>query len=107
MTAGNSTPLSDGASAVLLASEEWAEERGLPVLAYLPEFQTSAVDYVGGDEGLLMAPTYAVSAMLDRDVPTLQDFAYYQIHEACAAQILSPLNACEAPRFCKKHPGRP
>ncbi|HEY9565191.1 MAG TPA: acetyl-CoA C-acetyltransferase [Nocardioides sp.] len=106
MTAGNSTPLSDGASAVLLASEEWAEERGLPVLAYLTEFQTSAVDYVGGDEGLLMAPTYAVSEMLDRAGLTLQDFDYYEIHEAFAAQVLSTLKAWEDPVFCKQRLGR-
>ena len=73
MTAGNSTPLSDGASAVLLASEEWAKERGLPVLAYLSDFQTSAVDYIGGDEGLLMAPAYAVSEMLERAGLLLRD----------------------------------
>lgn len=106
MTAGNSTPLSDGASAVLLASEEWAEERGLPVLAYLTEFQTSAVDYVGGDEGLLMAPAYAVSEMLDRAGLTLQDFDYYEIHEAFAAQVLSTLKAWEDPVFCKERLGR-
>ncbi|NYG57803.1 acetyl-CoA C-acetyltransferase [Nocardioides daedukensis] len=106
MTAGNSTPLSDGASAVLLASEEWAKERGLPVLAYLTEFQTSAVDYVGGDEGLLMAPAYAVSEMLDRAGLTLQDFDYYEIHEAFAAQVLSTLKAWEDPVFCKQRLGR-
>ncbi|QBX56955.1 acetyl-CoA C-acetyltransferase [Nocardioides seonyuensis] len=106
MTAGNSTPLSDGASAVLLASEEWAEQRGLPVLAYLTEFQTSAVDYVGGDEGLLMAPAYAVSEMLDRAGLTLQDFDYYEIHEAFAAQVLSTLKAWEDPVFCKERLGR-
>lgn len=106
MTAGNSTPLSDGASAVLLASEEWAKEKGLPILAYLTEFQTSAVDYVGGDEGLLMAPAYAVSEMLDRAGLTLQDFDYYEIHEAFAAQVLSTLAAWESPVFCKERLGR-
>ena len=106
MTAGNSTPLSDGASAVLLASEEWAKERGLPVLAYLSDFQTSAVDYIGGDEGLLMAPAYAVSEMLERAGLTLQDFDYYEIHEAFAAQVLSTLKAWEDPVFCKERLGR-
>jgi len=105
MTAGNSTPLSDGASAVLLASEEWAEERGLPVLAYLTEFQTSAVGYVGGDEGLLMAPAYAVAEMLQRAGLTLQDFDFYEIHEAFAAQVLSTLKAWEDPVFCKERLG--
>jgi acetyl-CoA C-acetyltransferase len=93
MTAGNSTPLSDGASVVLLASEEWAEEHGLPVLAYLTAYETAAVDYVGGDEGLLMAPAYAVAKMLQREGLTLQDFDFYEIHEAFAAQVLSTLKA--------------
>ncbi|MDT0201405.1 acetyl-CoA C-acetyltransferase [Nocardioides sp. AE5] len=106
MTAGNSTPLSDGASAVLLASEEWAAERDLPVLAYLTAYETAAVDYVGGDEGLLMAPTYAVSDMLEREGLTLQDFDYYEIHEAFAAQVLSTLKAWEDPVFCKERLGR-
>jgi acetyl-CoA C-acetyltransferase len=105
MTAGNSTPLSDGASAVLLASEEWAQERGVPVLAYLTDFQTSAVDYVGGDEGLLMAPAYAVAEMLQRAGLTLQDFDFYEIHEAFAAQVLSTLKAWEDPVFCKERLG--
>jgi acetyl-CoA C-acetyltransferase len=105
MTAGNSTPLSDGASAVLLASEEWAKEKGLPVLAYLTAYQTSAVDYVGGDEGLLMAPAYAVAEMLHREGLTLQDFDYYEIHEAFAAQVLSTLAAWESPVFCKERLG--
>src|SRR3546814_16038698 len=105
MTAGNSTPLSDGASAVLLASEEWAEERGLPVLAYLTEFQTSAVDYVGGDEGLLMAPTYAVPEMLDRAGLTPQHFDYSHIHAAFPAPHLPTLTAWEQPLFCNHPPG--
>ncbi len=105
MTAGNSTPLSDGASAVLLASEEWAEERGLPVLAYLTAYDTAAVDYVGGDEGLLMAPAYAVASMLEREGLTLQDFDFYEIHEAFAAQVLSTLAAWESPVFCKERLG--
>ncbi|KQY64120.1 MULTISPECIES: acetyl-CoA C-acetyltransferase [unclassified Nocardioides] len=106
MTAGNSTPLSDGASAVLLASEDWAKEHDLPVLAYITAYETSAVDYVGGDEGLLMAPAYAVSDMLEREGLTLQDFDYYEIHEAFAAQVLSTLKAWEDPVFCKERLGR-
>ncbi|MGH3446775.1 MAG: acetyl-CoA C-acetyltransferase, partial [Nocardioidaceae bacterium] len=91
MTAGNSTPLSDGASSVLLASEEWAAERGLPVLAYLTGCETAAVDYVYGAEGLLMAPAYAMPRMLDRAGLTLQDFDFYEIHEAFASQVLATL----------------
>jgi acetyl-CoA C-acetyltransferase len=106
MTAANSTPLSDGASAVLLASEEWARERGLPVLAYVGEAQTAAVDYVDKGEGLLMAPTYAVPRMLDRAGLTLQDFDFYEIHEAFAAQVLCTLRAWEDPTFCKDRLGR-
>ncbi|HYJ20903.1 MAG TPA: acetyl-CoA C-acetyltransferase, partial [Solirubrobacterales bacterium] len=88
MTAANSTPLSDGASATLLASEEWAKERGLPILAYISEGQTAAVDHVHKREGLLMAPAYAMPTMLDRAGLKLQDFDYYEIHEAFAAQVL-------------------
>jgi acetyl-CoA C-acetyltransferase len=106
MTAANSTPLSDGASAVLLASEEWAKERGLPVLAYFAEAQTAAVDHVHKREGLLMAPAYAIPAMLDRAGLTLQDFDYYEIHEAFAAQVLCTLKAWEDPAFCKEKLGR-
>ncbi len=105
MTAGNSTPLSDGASAVLLASEEWAKERGLPVLAYLTAHETAAVDYVHGHEGLLMAPAYAVARMLQREGLSLQDFDYYEIHEAFASQVLSTLKAWEDPVFCKERLG--
>jgi len=105
MTAGNSTPLSDGASVVLLASEEWAAERGLPVLAYLTAYETAAVDYVGGDEGLLMAPAYAVAQMLTREGLSLQDFDFYEIHEAFASQVLSTLKAWESPVFCKERLG--
>ncbi|WP_248581451.1 acetyl-CoA C-acetyltransferase [Nocardioides sp. InS609-2] len=105
MTAGNSTPLSDGASAVLLASDEWAEEHGLPVLAYLTAYETAAVDYVHGHEGLLMAPAYAVARMLEREGLTLQDFDYYEIHEAFASQVLSTLKAWEDPVFCKERLG--
>ncbi|TQM82079.1 acetyl-CoA C-acetyltransferase [Saccharothrix saharensis] len=101
MTAGNSTPLSDGASAVLLASEEWAAARNLPVLAYLTFTETAAVDYVHGGEGLLMAPAYAVPRMLARAGLTLQDFDFYEIHEAFASQVLATLKAWEDADFCK------
>jgi acetyl-CoA C-acetyltransferase len=106
MTAGNSTPLSDGASAVLLASEGWARERGLPVLAFITEAQTTAVDHVGKREGLLMAPAYAMPRMLDRAGLTLQDFDLYEIHEAFAAQVLCTLRAWEDPVFCRERLGR-
>jgi acetyl-CoA C-acetyltransferase len=106
MTAANSTPLSDGASAVLLASEEWARERGLPILAYVTEAQTAAVDHVHKREGLLMAPAYAMPAMLDRAGFTLQDFDYYEIHEAFAAQVLCTLKALEDASFCAEKLGR-
>jgi acetyl-CoA C-acetyltransferase len=105
MTAGNSTPLTDGASAVLLATDEWATERGLRPLAYLTHSQTAAVDYVKGAEGLLMAPAYAVPRMLARAGLTLQDFDYYEIHEAFASQVLSTLKAWEDPIFCKERLG--
>ena len=105
MTAGNSTPLSDGASAVLLSTDEWAEERGLPVLAHLIDAETTAVDYVNGHEGLLMAPAYAVPRMLARNGLTLQDFDFYEIHEAFASQVLSTLAAWEDPVFCKERLG--
>ena len=106
MTAANSTPLSDGASAVLLASEEWARERDLPVLAYMTEAETAAVDHVHKGEGLLMAPAYAMPRMLDRAGLTLQDFDYYEIHEAFAAQVLCTLKAWEDERFCEEKLGR-
>ncbi|MEV0895550.1 acetyl-CoA C-acetyltransferase [Actinoplanes sp. NPDC049802] len=105
MTAGNSTPLTDGASAVLLASEEWAAARSLPVLAWFTDSETAAVDYVHGDEGLLMAPAYAVPRMLARNGLTLQDFDYYEIHEAFASQVLATLAAWESPEFCKEKLG--
>ncbi len=100
MTAGNSTPLSDGASAVLLASEEWAKAHDLPVLAYFSTGQTAAVDHVHKGEGLLMAPAYAMGVMLDRVGLALQDFDVYEIHEAFAAQVLCTLKAWEDARFC-------
>ncbi|HEV3047895.1 MAG TPA: acetyl-CoA C-acetyltransferase [Solirubrobacteraceae bacterium] len=106
MTAGNSTPLSDGASAVLLASERWARERELPVLAYITHAQTAAVDHVGAREGLLMAPAYAMPRMLDRAGLSLQDFDMYEIHEAFAAQVLCTLRAWEDPVFCRERLGR-
>jgi acetyl-CoA C-acetyltransferase len=106
MTAANSTPLSDGASAVLLASEEWAKERGLPILAYFIDGQTAAVDHVHKREGLLMAPAYAMPTMLDRNGLELQDFDLYEIHEAFAAQVLCTLRAWEDPEFCKDRLGR-
>ena len=100
LTAGNSTPLTDGASSVLLASEDWARERGLKPQAYLTYGETAAVDFVAG-AGLLMAPTIAVSRMLDRAGLTLQDFDLYEIHEAFAAQVLCTLRAWEDPAYCK------
>jgi acetyl-CoA C-acetyltransferase len=106
MTAANSTPLSDGASAVLLAGEEWAKERDLPVLAYLTEAQTAAVDHVHRREGLLMAPAYAMPRMLDRLGAGLEDFDYYEVHEAFAAQVLCTLKAWEDPGFCRERLGR-
>ncbi len=105
LTAANSTGLTDGAAAVLLASEEWAMKRGLPVLAYLTYAQTSANDFVAG-EGLLMAPTIAVSRMLDRAGLKLQDFDFYEIHEAFAAQVLATLKAWEDPAYCRSRLGR-
>jgi len=105
LTAGNSTPLTDGASLVLLASEAWAQERGLPVLAYLRDGEAAAVDFVHGAEGLLMAPVYAVPRLLARNGLTLQDFDYYEIHEAFAAQVLCTLKAWEDPEYCKTRLG--
>jgi acetyl-CoA C-acetyltransferase len=105
MTAGNSTPLSDGASAVLLASEEWAAEHQIPVLAYFTGAQTAAVDHVHKREGLLMAPVYAMPKMLARAGLTLQDFDYYEIHEAFASQVLCTLKAWESADFCREKLG--
>ncbi|SDC86058.1 acetyl-CoA C-acetyltransferase [Actinokineospora iranica] len=105
MTAGNSTPLTDGASTVLLASEQWAKERNLPVQAYLTFTETAAVDYIHGGEGLLMAPAYAVPRMLARAGLTLQDFDYYEIHEAFASQVLATLAAWEDVAFAKEKLG--
>ncbi len=105
MTAANSTPLTDGASCVLLGSEEWARERGLPVLAYLTFSEVAAVDFVKKKEGLLMAPAYAVPRMLERAGLKLQDFDYYEIHEAFAAQVLCTLKAWQDPVFCRERLG--
>jgi acetyl-CoA C-acetyltransferase len=105
MTAGNSTPLSDGASAVLIASEQWAEEHGLEPQAYVVDAQTAGVDYVYKREGLLMAPAYAVPRLIERNNLKLQDFEFYEIHEAFAAQVLSTLRAWEDPVFCKERLG--
>jgi acetyl-CoA C-acetyltransferase len=95
MTAANSTPLSDGAAVVLLATDAWAKDRGAPVLAHLTYSETAAVDYIGTDDGLLMAPVDAVPRMLERAGLTLQDFDLYEIHEAFAAQVLCTLKAWE------------
>jgi acetyl-CoA C-acetyltransferase len=101
MTAGNSSPLTDGAAVVLLASEEWAAAHNLPVQAWFVDAETAAVDFVHGGEGLLMAPAYAVPRLLARRGLTLQDFDYYEIHEAFASQVLATLAAWESPEFCK------
>ena len=106
LTAGNSTPMTDGAAAVLLASEDWARSRGLPVQAYLTYGKAAAVDFVGG-EGLLMAPAYAVPRMLADAGLTLQDFDFYEIHEAFAAQVLCTLKAWESEKFCRERLGLP
>ncbi|GAB2880961.1 acetyl-CoA C-acetyltransferase [Paraburkholderia jirisanensis] len=105
LSAGNSTPLTDGASAVLLASEAWAAARGLPVLAYLSGCETAAVDFFDKQEGLLMAPAYAVPRMLARAGLTLQDFDFYEIHEAFAAQVLCTLAAWEDDEYCRTQLG--
>ena len=105
LTAANSTPLTDGAAAVLLASEDWAKARGLPVLAYITYGQVAANDFAHGD-GLLMAPTIAISQMLQRAGLTLQDFDLYEIHEAFAAQVLCTLKAFEDADYCKTVLGR-
>jgi acetyl-CoA C-acetyltransferase len=105
LTAGNSTPLTDGASLVLLGTEEWAQAQGLPVLAYLVDGETAAVDFVTGREGLLMAPVYAVPRLLARNGLSLQDFDYYEIHEAFAAQVLCTLKAWEDADYCRDRLG--
>ncbi|EMN4568190.1 acetyl-CoA C-acetyltransferase [Pseudomonas aeruginosa] len=105
LTAANSTPLTDGASVVLLASEEWAKACGLPILAYFKDGEAAAVNFVDRQEGLLMAPVYAVPRLLARNGLSLQDFDYYEIHEAFAAQVLCTLKAWEDPEYCKTRLG--
>jgi acetyl-CoA C-acetyltransferase len=105
LTAGNSSALSDGAAAVLLASEDWAKERGLPIQAYLTHSRVAAVDFTHG-EGLLMAPTIAIPRMLDEAGLTLQDFDFYELHEAFAAQVICTLRAWESADYCKNRLGR-
>jgi acetyl-CoA C-acetyltransferase len=109
MTAGNSTPLTDGASTVLLATDEWAAQRNLPVWAHVVDGETAAVDYVHGnrrEDGLLMAPVYAVPRLLERNKLSLQDFDFYEIHEAFASTVLSTLAAWEDADFCRDRLGR-
>ena len=105
MTAGNSTPLTDGASIALLATEEWAAAHSLTPLAFLVDSETAAVDYVNGRDGLLMAPTYAVPRLLARNGLSLQDFDFYEIHEAFASVVLSHLQAFESEDYCKERLG--
>ncbi|OBI21721.1 acetyl-CoA acetyltransferase [Mycobacterium sp. E2462] len=105
MTAGNSTPLTDGASVALLASEDWAAAHSLTPLAYLIDAETAAVDYVNGRDGLLMAPTYAVPRLLARNGLSLQDFDFYEIHEAFASVVLAHLQAWESEEYCKERLG--
>lgn len=105
MTAGNSTPLTDGASVALLAGEDWAQAHGLEPLAWFVDAETAAVDYVNGPDGLLMAPTYAVPRLLARNGLTLQDFDFYEIHEAFASVVLATLQAWESDEYCKERLG--
>jgi acetyl-CoA C-acetyltransferase len=105
MTAGNSTPLTDGASVALLATDQWAADHSLTPLAYLVDAETGAVDYVNGRDGLLMAPTYAVPRLLARNGLSLQDFDFYEIHEAFASVVLAHLQAWESEEYCKERLG--
>lgn len=105
LTAGNSTPLTDGASLVLLGTDSWAKEHNLKVLAYFRDCEVAAVDFVHG-AGLLMAPTVAVSRLLERNQLTLQDFDFYEIHEAFAGQVLCTLKAWESEEYCQQVLGR-
>jgi acetyl-CoA C-acetyltransferase len=105
MTAGNSTPLTDGASVALLATDEWAQAHGIEPLAYFVDAETAAVDYVNGKDGLLMAPTYAVPRLLARNGLTLQDFDFYEVHEAFASVVLAHLQAWESEEYCKERLG--
>ncbi|KIA94433.1 acetyl-CoA acetyltransferase [Flavobacterium sp. KMS] len=102
LTAGNSTPLTDGASCILLASEEWAKEQGLPILAYITFAEVAAIEYVKNQQNLLLAPLFAANRMLDKAGLTLQDFDYYEIHEAFAAQVLASLKIWESPELSKE-----
>ncbi|MBO0866570.1 MAG: acetyl-CoA C-acetyltransferase [Mycobacterium sp.] len=105
MTAGNSTPLSDGASVALLATEDWASEHSLTPLAYFVDAETAAVDYVNGPDGLLMSPTYAIPRLLARNGLSFQDFDFYEIHEAFASVVLCHLKALESEEYCKERLG--
>nr|WP_092149472.1 acetyl-CoA C-acetyltransferase [Corynebacterium mycetoides] len=105
MTAGNSTPLTDGAAAVLLGTEEWGREHGLEAQAFIVDSELGAVDFVSGKDGLLMAPTYAVPRLLARQGLTLQDFDFYEIHEAFASQVLATLKAWEDETYCRERLG--
>lgn len=110
MTAANSTPLTDGASAVLVSSEDWAAEHNIPVRAYLVDSEVASVDFLHGrdgmtPDGLLMSPTYAVPRMLERNGLTLQDFDFYEIHEAFAGQTLATLKAWESEDYCRERLG--
>ncbi len=105
MTAGNSTPLTDGASAVLLGSREWADQHRIAPLARFVDGETAGVDYVTGNEGLLMAPPYAIARLLERNNLSLQDFDFYEIHEAFASTVLCHLAALESAEFCKEKLG--
>jgi len=106
LTAGNSTSLTDGSAAVLLASEDWARKNDLPILGWLTHGRSASVDFVHQDEGLLMAPTVAVSDMLQAADLKLQDFDFYEIHEAFAAQVLCTLKAWESEKYCRERLGR-
>ncbi|MCV2395296.1 acetyl-CoA C-acetyltransferase [Actinotalea sp. M2MS4P-6] len=106
MTAGNSTPLTDGASTVLLADQSWAAERGLPALAEVVDLEAGAVDFVHGKDGLLLAPVHAVPRLLARHGMSLADFEIVEIHEAFAATVLATLKAWEDPDFCRDRLGR-
>ncbi|SEE62987.1 acetyl-CoA C-acetyltransferase [Ruania alba] len=107
ITAGNATPLSDGAAAVLLGTDDWAEQRGLPVLAHVVDAEAAAVDFARGEEGLLMAGAYAVPRLLARQGLTLDDFAFVEIHEAFAATVLSTMAAWADEDFCTRKLGMP
>lgn len=106
MTAGNSTPMTDGAAAALLSSEEWAQERNLPVLAEFVDYEMAAVDFVNGDEGLLMAPTYAIPRILDRHGLSLADIDFFEIHEAFAGTVMATVKALADEEYNKEVLGR-